>query len=297
MREGTITWGEGTTWYAVHGDGEEPGRLPLLCLHGGPGALHDYLDPLADLAATGRRVVFYDQIGCGRSGHFDDPSRPSVALYVDELAAVRAALGLDRCHLLGQSWGGMLAMEAVLRGATGIASLVLADSPASMPLWVAETGRLRSALPADVQETLARHEAAGTTDDPEYEAAVSVFYRRHLCRVDPYPECLVRSFEALAKDPLVYRTMNGPSEFHVTGTLRAWDVTPRLGEIRVPTLVLSGAFDEATPAVAGAVHRGIAGSEWVVFPASSHMPHLEEPEAYRAAVTRFLDRVEAAGGR
>jgi proline-specific peptidase len=143
-----------------------------------------------------------------------------------------------------------------------------------------------------VQQTLRDHEAAGTTDDPAYEAAVMVFYQRHLCRLDPWPECVRRTGAKLQQNPEVYHTMNGPSEFHVIGTLKDWDITDRLGEIVVPTLVTSGRFDEATPAIAETVHRGIAGSEWVVFEQSSHCAHAEEADRYGQVLDEFLSRVE-----
>jgi proline-specific peptidase len=120
-------------------------------------------------------------------------------------------------------------------------SLIVASSPASIPQWVEETVKLRALLPAEVQSTLQRHEDAGTTDDPEYEAATTEFYRRHLCQVYPWPDCVQRTFDAIG---LVYQTMTGPSEFHVTGTLR-----DRLGEIDVATLAVSGERDEATPEI------------------------------------------------
>jgi L-proline amide hydrolase len=275
--EGFIPFRGFRTWYRVVG-ADADGKLPLLVLHGGPGAAHDYLEPLEGFAADGRRVIFYDQLGCGRSDHPHDPSLWGVQLFKDELATVRRALGLERVHILGNSWGGMLAMEHALDGAPGIASLVLHSAPASMPLWVAETGRLR----------------AGTTSDPEYEQAMMVFYGRHLCRLDPWPECALRTFEQLMADPEVYHTMNGPSEFHVVGRLKDWDVTARLGEIRVPTLVISGRHDECTPTVAEAVHRGIPGSSWVLLESASHLAHLEEPDRFRALVADFLATVEAA---
>lgn len=290
--EGHVSFRGFRTWYRVVGEGEAPGRDPVLVLHGGPGTGHDYLEPLAALAASGRRVVFYDQLGCGRSDHPHDPSLWNVGLFVEEVAAVREALGLSRVHLLGQSWGGMLALEVTLAKHPGLVSLVLASSLASVPLWIAETNRLRGQLPPEVRETLTRHEAAGTTDSTEYQEAVMVFYRRHVCRLDPFPECLERSFANLAADPEVYNTLWGPSEFHATGRLKEWDVTPRLGEVRLPTLVLSGRFDEATPAVVEAIQRGIAGSESVTFEESSHMPHVEEPERFLSVVEAFLARVE-----
>ena len=279
------------TWVRVVGDGEDAGKLPVVCLHGGPGATHWYLEPLEGIAASGRRAVFYDQVGCGASSQPHDPSLWTVELFVAEVDAVRSALGLERLHLFGNSWGGMLAMEVALTKPDWLASLVLASSPASIPQWVEETGRLRSLLPADVQATLARHEADGTTDTQEYEDACLVFYRRHVCLVDPFPECVRRTFAELSRE--VYETMNGPSEFHVTGTLREWSVVPRLGEIDVPALVVSGEHDEATPAISRTVHDGIRGSELVILDGCSHMAHVEQTERYLALLDAFWSRVES----
>ncbi len=291
-KEGIVSFRGHKVWYRVVGDGEVRGKLPLLCLHGGPGASHDYLEPLEAIAATGRPVVFYDQLGSGNSDHPHDSSMWKVALFVEELGVVRRSLGLEHVHILGQSWGGMLAMEYSLTQPAGLASLIIADSPASMPQWVSEANRLRAHLPPDVQRTLLQHEEAGTTGDPAYQEAMMIYYHRHLCRLDPWPECLNRTFEKMTQDPEVYQTMNGPSEFHVTGEIKDWDIVRRLGEIHAPTLVLSGRYDEATPVIAETVHRGIPGSVWVLFEESSHMPHLEETERYLRVVNDFLDRVE-----
>jgi L-proline amide hydrolase len=233
-------------------------------------------------------VIFYDQLGCGRSPYPSDPDKWTVQLFVQEVEAVRAALGLDRIHLLGQSWGGMLGMEYALTQPSGLDSLVICDSPSSIPLWVSEANRLRSLLPAQVNETLLRHEAAGTTDSQEYLDACDVFYDRHVCRVRPYPDYVQRSFAQMPNE--VYMIMNGPSEFHSIGTLKDWDVTPRLGEIDVPTLVISGQHDEATPLIARTVQQGIPGAEWVLFDDSSHMPHVEETERFLQVVGEWLDR-------
>lgn len=291
--EGRIPFKGYETWYQIWGEEDAPGKFPLLCLHGGPGAAHDYLEAIAALTTTGRRVIFYDQLGCANSGIPE--SRPelwTVGLYVEEVDVVRQALGLERTHLLGQSWGGMLGMEYALTQPQGIVSLTIASSPCSMALWLEEANRLREDLPAEVQQTLLAHEAAGTTDSPEYEAAMSVFYRRHVCRTDPMPEPVQRSFAKLAANPEVYHTMNGPSEFHVVGTLKTWDVCDRLGEITIPTLVTSGRFDEATLLIAETVTRGIPGAQWVVFEESSHMAHAEQPEAYIEVLDAFLGQVE-----
>ena len=284
------------TWVAVVGDEaveRERGLLPLLLLHGGPGVCHDYLESLAAISATGRRVIFYDQQGCGNSDQPDAPWRWTVELYVREVDAIRDALGLDRLHILGQSWGGMLLMEYLVTRPSGVVSATIASSPASMPTWMAETGRQRAALPPEVIEVLDRHEAAGTWDDPEYLAAVDVFYERHLCRVVPMPEFAARSFAKLARNPQVYRTMNGPTEFHVVGTLREWEVLSRLGVVDEPVLLTSGRHDEATPSQVAAIRERLPQAEWVLFEQSGHLAHAEEPDRYMAVLADFLARAEA----
>ena len=284
------------TWYAVVGDESverATGSAPLLLLHGGPGACHDYLESMAALSATGRRVIFYDQQGCGNSDQPDDPERWTVDFYVREVAAIRRALGLERCHILGQSWGGMLLMEYLVTRPVGVLSATIASSPASMPMWIRETGLQRAALPADVIATMELHEAAGSWDDPAYDAAVGEFYERHLCRVVPFPEFVTRSFAKLARNPQVYRTMNGPTEFHVIGTLRSWEILTRLAGIQEPVLMTSGRYDEATPAQMAAIAARLPQAEWVLFEESGHLAHAEEPDRYMAAVGDFLARVEA----
>jgi len=283
--EGRIPFKGHSTWYTIVGEGEEPGKAPLLLLHGGPGGAHDYMESMGELARGGRRVIMYDQLGCGKSPVPSNPDMWTVELFVEEVDVVRQALGLERLHILGQSWGGMLGMEYALTQPEGVESLVICDSPGRMDLWVEEANRLRAVLPSDVQETLLKHEQAGTTDDPAYEEACLVFYNRHVCRV-PWSDSVSRSFAQMPNE--VYMTMNGPSEFHCIGTLRTWDVTPRLGEITIPTLVISGRYDEATPKISKEVSDAIPGAEWVLFEESSHMPHEEEPERFRQVVGDFL---------
>jgi L-proline amide hydrolase len=292
VQEGTIAFRGYETWYRIVGAGEEPGKLPLLCLHGGPGVPHDYLESLEAMAATGRRVIFYDQLGCGNSTHVDNPALWTVDLFVEEVDVVRKALGLERIHLLGQSWGGMLTMQYMLTQPKGIASITIASSPSSIPMWLAEANRLRRELPEDVQEALTRNEVAGTTESAEYLAAMQVFYDRYVCRVVPNPPYAQRAFAKMGEWPQVYHTMNGPSEFHVIGVIKDWDVTARLGEINTPALITTGRYDEATPLIGETVHKGIRGSKWVVFEESAHLAHAEEPERYMAVLADFLARQE-----
>lgn len=281
------------TWYRVVGDLHALPTPVILC-HGGPGAAHDYLEPAAELARYGRGCVLYDQVGCGRSTHLRDARADywTVQLFKDELVDLADLLGIsDRYAVVGQSWGGMLALEHALDHPAGLRGIVVADSPASIPLWVAEADRLREELPADVQAALSRHEEAGTTASPEYEAAVRVYYDRHLCRV-PWPDCVERSFAQMAADPTVYHTMNGPSEFHCIGSLKTWDITGRLHMITAPTLLISGRYDEATPQIVEQIHSRIPGAQWQLFEESSHMPHIEEPEGFLETVEAFLKTID-----
>lgn len=302
VRTGTAAFHGHDTWYRVTGElapaGAAADRLPLVVLHGGPGAAHDYTLAMTALAGDGRAVVHYDQLGCGRSTHLPaaDPASWTVELFVAELAALVEHLGLTGgFHLLGQSWGGMLGPEYVLaHPEQGVRSLTIADSPASMPLWLAGCAELRAQLPPAVAATLDAHEAAGTTSSPEYLAAVDVFNARHVCRLDPWPAEVTATFAQIDADPTVYHAMNGPNEFHVIGSLREWSVVERLGGVGVPTLVVAGAHDEAVPAAWAPFVERIPDVRSHVFPASSHMPHVEEPQAFTAVVGDFLRRHDAS---
>jgi proline-specific peptidase len=241
--EGFIEVPGGRVWYRSVGE-QKNDRAPLLCLHGGPGFTHYYLEPLEALADR-RQVIFYDQLGCGRSERPDDPDLWTVERFVTELALVRSALELDRLHLFGSSWGGMLAMQYVLDRQPDLESLTLCGSPASMIRWVADCEELLAEEPAETRKVIREHEHAGFTACPEYQAAILGFYRKHVCRLSPWPGGLERSFAEAGYQ--VYNTMNGPSEFTVTGTLKTWDIMDRLGEIAVPTLLVGGRYDECTP--------------------------------------------------
>jgi L-proline amide hydrolase len=286
-----IPFREWTTWARITEPEEAaPGALPVVVLHGGPGMAHDYLRNLAALAGTGRRVVHYDQLGCGRSTHLPDAPEDfwTPELFVDEFANLVAALGLDRYHVAGQSWGGMLGAEIAVRRPAGLASLAILNSPASMELWVAGANRLRDDLPDETREALGRHEADGTIDDPEYLAAVDVYYRRHVCRMEPYPADLIDSIAQMEAEPTVYHTMNGVNEFFVTGTLAGWSVIDRLGDVAAPTLVLAGEFDEATPETWAPFVERIPDVRSHVEAGASHCSHLEHPVAVLELLGGFL---------
>ncbi|HIO64393.1 MAG TPA: alpha/beta fold hydrolase [Dehalococcoidia bacterium] len=288
--EGHIDVPGGQVWYKVVGSGES---VPLLTLHGGPGGGHDYLEPLNEIASE-RPVVFFDQLGCGKSDTPDDVSLWRIDRFVDEVTAVRDALGLDRIHLLGHSWGGWLAIEYMLGAPSGVVSLTLASTSASIPQFVYEAGKLISELPREMAETMRRLEAEGDFENPEFEAGMMEFYKRHLCRLDPWPDPIMRSLENLDGN-IVYETMNGPTEFTVIGNMKDWNRIEKLGEIVAPTLITCGRYDELTPACSRTLRQGIMNSRMHVFERSAHMAHLEETESYLQILSEFLRDFDQVG--
>lgn len=281
------------TWYTVFGKLSSSKR-PLVILHGGPGVCHYYMLPLQDIAKLYHiPVIMYDQLGCGQSTHLPEKNGAgefwTVQLYLDELDNLLRHFGIqDDYDLLGQSWGGMLGACHAVRRPKGLRRLIIADSPADMISWVEAADRLRSKLPPDVQETLTRCEREGRTETEEYEKAVDVYYARHLCRVTPMPGDLMRSFEDMKKDPTVMLTMNGPSEFFITGTLKTWNIRDELHKINVPTLLINGRYDEATDEVVQPYFEHIPKVKWFRFAESAHLPQFEEREEFMKVIGAFL---------
>ncbi len=265
------------------GEGDEV----LLCLHGGPGCTIDYVrDSHSFLADHGYRVVAFDQLGSGRSDKPKDKSLWTIPRFVAEVEAVRGALGLGRVHLLGQSWGTWLGTEYCLKYPKHVKTYILANGSGSVPQTVAEMNRLRGSLGAETVAMMLRHEADGTTDHPEYLAAVTILYHRHVCRCDPWPEPVSRSMNV---NPDVYGTMWGPNEFCCIGTLKDWDRLADMHRIKVPALIINGMHDELTPTCAMAMHHAMPHAEVRILKNSSHMPFWEEPEAYFTVLRAFLD--------
>jgi proline-specific peptidase len=284
--EGMIDVPGGRVWYRSVGEG----GIPLLCLHGGPGMTHDYLEPLEALGEH-RRVVFYDQLGSGGSDRPDDLSLWRIERFMAEVDAVRDALGLDRIHLFGSSWGGMLAMQYVLDNPRLPVGLIMAGSPASAPAWNVFCQELLDEMPTEERELIERLEAEDKMLEPEYEEAMMPFYHRHVCRIDPFPDCFVRTLERMSTT--IYHYMAGPSEFRIVGTLREWDIMDRLGEITIPALVTGGQYDECRPSHLREVHARIPGSRLEIIPDASHLSFVERPEVFIPIVRDFMAETEA----
>ena len=288
MTEGVVPFRAWETWYRISGEIDE--HPPLVCLHGGPGSTHNYFDRLESLVSQRRAVILYDQVGCGRSSR-PPASELGFGVFTDELINLRERLGLERIHLLGTSWGGMLAIEYVLRQPLGLAGLVLSSTLACMTSWANEARRLRDEMPEPHRSALVAGGTAGS--GRSFERAESEFDRRHVCRLPEAPE-IGRMRKESSKE--VYNALWGPNEWTPTGTLSGWDVRDRLREIGVPTLITAGRYDLCTPAILDELQTGLPHSRTVVFDASSHTPYLEEANAYAAELNRFFDDAEAGEG-
>jgi proline iminopeptidase len=288
--QGYIDVGDGRVWYESAGEGPRT----LLLLHGGPGGNSEDLAPFLELASLGFRVVRYDQLGSWRSDQPDDVSLWQVPRFVAEVERVRLALDLGRIHLLGQSWGAFLALEYALHHGQHLRSLTLASGAASTRECIAGMNVWKRELPDAMQQSMAQHEAEQDYEHPDYVAAIDELYRRHLCRVSPFPEPLARAIAHMS--PAVYNTMWGPNEFTCTGSLLEFDRTNRLGEISVPTLITVGEFDEVHPSCSRTLHAGIKNSELVIFEDAAHAVTLEKHDLYRETLLGFLDRVDALPG-
>lgn len=290
VRSELISFGEYETWFQVHGE-LRSGLTPLVVLHGGPGFSHDYLRNIADVALSGRAVVLYDQIGTGRSTNL--PDMPSdfwtIELFIAQLQGLLRYLEIeDDFHLLGQSWGGMLAAEFAVQQPSGLRSLVLSNSLSSAENWGREAARLISELPQEQRQVIEEHHAAQTYDDPAFLEAMNFYLARHGCRVTPTPEELQISGSYFEKNPSVYQTMWGPAEFFPTGTLKNWTILDRAHFIEVPTFIMSGRYDEATPATMEPLMKRIAQVSWEIFEESSHVPFIEERDLYMVKLNEFL---------
>ena len=284
--EGYVEVEGGRVWYQIVGSGRE---TPLLLLHGGPGAPSFYLGPLRRLAVD-RPVIFYDQLGAGRSDRPSDTSLWRIDRFVNELATVREALDLEDVHILGNSWGSMLAVDYILTKPEGVHSLILASPALSVRRWTADADRLIAKLPESAQKAIRRSEKAKTYDDPEYQAATDEYYRRHLTRTDPMPEEMRLTMENFGTE--VYMYMWGPTEFTATGTLRNYEREDVLPEIDLPVLFTVGRHDEATPETVLHFQSLVPGSKIEILENSAHMTMLDEPEEYANVVRMFLDDVD-----
>lgn len=288
VKEGYIDGPHGKIWYRIAGADKE--GIPLLVLHGGPAFPHDYLSSLEAICDE-RPVIFYDQLGCGNSDRPSDLSLYSVEYFVEELENVCSALEVKKVHILGQGWGNMLAVDYMLtKKPDNVVSLIFASPCLSSSRFIEDQKVYLAELPEDQQNTIKESEGAGNFTSSEYQKAMNNYYRLHVCRLDPWPDCVNKSFEKIGQP--VYEYMWGPSEFTVTGILKDYERAERLKEITVPTLLTCGRYDEVPPSSTEYYQSMMPGAEISIFEDASHHHHLEKNEEYIKVLRDFFGRSE-----
>jgi len=290
-REGYIKVKGGKIWYSI--SAEDKATIPLLLLHGGPGASHYYLEPLRALSVQ-RPVILYDQLGCGRSERPKDNTLWIIERFIDEIEMLREELKLNKVHILGHSWGTMLAVDYMLtRKPQGVASLILSSPCLSVSRWQDDCRRFISELDPFDRRVIEESEASRNFDSEQYRQAMLNFYKKHLCRIYPWPECVEKTFENMGTD--VYGYMWGPSEFSVMGTLKNYERADKLKDIKLSVLFTCGRYDESSPETTEYFHKMVRGSEFKIFEDAAHMHHIEKTELYLDTASAFLKRVENQG--
>ncbi len=284
--EGFVDVANGRVWYKIVGSGD---KTPLLLLHGGPGFSSYYLNPLEGLSDE-RPIIFYDQLGSGRSDKTDDPALWTIEHFVAELATMREALALKEVHILGHSWGSQLALEYMLTEPSGVKSLILASPAINIQRWTEDNKKLLRQLPEAAQVAIEKHEREGTTNSDEYQSAMMVFYKRHMSRSDPWSDDLNLAFETANQN--IYGYMWGASDWAATGTLKDYDREHMLPTIGLPVLFTAGRFDEARPDTVAYFQSLVPGARRAILENSGHITMQDEPQEYNRIVREFLNMVE-----
>lgn len=277
------------TYYRIAGE-QTGNKKPLILMHGGPGSTHNYFEVLDKLAEEdGRQLIMYDQIGCGESYVENRPDLWNAEVWTEELIALRKHLDLEECHLLGQSWGGMLLLNYVCNyKPEGIKSAILSSTLPASWMWAQEQQRMIAWLPQEMQDAITRATATGDYSDPEYLAAEEEYMLRHAGGPIPEdaPECVKRKKKSGEE---AYVVGWGPNEFTPLGTLKDYDVTEQLKDIQEPTLVINGGSDLCTPYIAKYMYDNIPNSRWELFRECRHSCFVEETEKYIALLKEWLN--------
>lgn len=280
----------GKIWYRVVGSGT---ATPAILLHGGPGFGSYYMKPLEALGSD-RKVVRYDQLGGGASSKLSDTTKMTIAHFVAELDSLRSALGYDKVHLIGHSWGTILGLEYYRAHPEHVVSLTLASPALDIPAWEKNARQLVATLSDSAQKAIRTREAEKKFDAPDYQAALMEFYGKYVWR---HPDSVNLDSTFKTVNEQIYNYMQGPSEFTITGTLKKYDATPFLKSVKVPVLYTVGEFDEANPKIVKRFADMTPGSRYVVLPGSAHLSEWDAPEAMNKAIRDFLKDVDAKSGQ
>lgn len=285
IKEGYMPFRGHKTYFRIVG--KESSRTPLILLHGGPGSGHDYFEVLDEMAENGRQLIMYDQTGCGKSYVSGPEDLFAAGTWIEELEALLTHLHIEEYHLLGQSWGGMLALLYVLeKQPAGLRSLILSSTLSSASLWSRELHRLLCALPKEEQVAIRYAEITGNYEDPGYLDANRHFMRLHCSDfTSAAPECLTRPKKTGIE---AYRTAWGPNEYTPTGNLKDYEITGRLSEVKTPSLIISGTEDLCTPVIAKTMYDALPHARWELFAGAKHMCFADQPFRYMRLAEEWM---------
>ena len=285
ITEGYMPYLGHKTYYRIVG--KSGGKTPLVLLHGGPGSTHNYFEVLDSIANTGRQVIMYDQIGCGKSYLDGHPELWTKETWINELIALRNYLHLNEIHLLGQSGGGMQAIAYLIdEKPVGVKSVILSSTLSSSKLWADEQHKLIAQLSEKDQQAILQAEVTKNWDDSAYLLANEHYYAAFVTSNNANtPECVTRK-KKVGHEAYLYGW--GPNEYQPTGSLRDFYYTDRLHEIKIPALIISGSRDICTPTVARTLKEGIPESQWELFEGARHMCFVEQNDKYCKLLSKFL---------
>jgi len=284
--EGYVEVLGGKIWYEVYGSGPNP---PLLLLHGGPGGTSLGFEPLKDLGYEGP-IIFWDQLGSGRSDALLDTNLMTIENYVDQVERLRKHLNLQEFVLYGHSWGTMLGMDYYLSYPDELKAIIFSSPLFSTDLWIADADTLIATLPDSVQQVIRYHESAGSYEHPDYQEATKLYYSLYVTRKERAK--LDRSHLNLVSGANVYLYMWGPSEFTSTGTLRDFDRMEFLPKIDVPVLMMTGEFDEARASTVKYYTSLVPNANFEIIPDAAHSTLNDNKEATLKVVREFLEKVK-----
>jgi proline iminopeptidase len=284
--EGYVEVTGGKVWYRIYGEGH---KTPMLVLHGGPGSSSYGLMPLKALSKD-RPIIFYDQLGCGRSTRITDTTLMTIDRYVEEVEQLRKALNLKDFCLYGQSWGPALGLDYYLKYPKEVKALIFSSPLLSTDLWIKDADTLIATLPDSIQVIIKENEKHKTFDNEAYKNAVKLYYSKFLRRKERPKEKADSAKIFFGTN--VYEYMWGPSEFTATGTLLHYDRVNRLKEVAVPTLLLTGEYDEARPSTVRYFQSQIPEAEFTMIKNSGHVTVNDNPEQTLARLNEFLLKVD-----
>ena len=293
VTEGYMPYLGHETYYRIVGERKDNGKAPLICLHGGPGSTHNYYEVLDNVADDDdRMIVMYDQIGCGNSYLDGHPELWNQKVWLDELDALREHLGLDVCHIIGQSWGGMMQIAyAIDYKPQGVKSFIISSGHPSSSLWEREGLRRIKMMSQDMQDAINHALETGDFSGEAYDAAVAEYMARY-CDYwlgDDVPECCKRPKKSGSE---AYVEGWGPNELAPTGSLRDFEYIDGLGEIEIPSLICSGISDLCSPLVAKTMADGIPNSEWILWERARHTCFVDRHDDYCVKLIEWMNKYD-----